>query len=92
MRTSYVTLCLFWGAVVFAFGAQVLNFYSLEPSQRRGKRKIALGLGLAAVIASGVAGWRANIDWAALPMSDEGLKKGQLWNNGGIPALAGTYP
>jgi hypothetical protein len=90
MHTSCVTLGLFWGAVAFAFGAQVLNYYSLDKNQRRGNRKLALGLGLIA-IASGIAGWRASIDWATLPMSDEGLTKGQVWNNGGIPAIASTY-
>ena len=90
MHTSYLTLSLFWGAMESACLAQTANYYS-SPKPRPILRTCGLYFGWAAAIFATIAGWRANIDWATLPMSDEGLTKGQLWNNSGIPAIAGTY-
>ena len=87
MRTSYVTLCLFWGAVFLAILSQIGNYWSTPKANRTALRKGALALALCAAVCSGVAGWRASIDWASLPDNDGGLAPGQIWNNGGVPAI-----
>jgi hypothetical protein len=85
MHTSITAICMFWGAVGLAFGSQLANYRSTAKEQRTIMRKCALGLGLSAVILSGVAGWRASVDWGSLPRSSEGLRPGQLFLNGGFP-------
>lgn len=67
--------------------AQLTNYLSTPKQHRTRGRKVALGLGILAVILSGIAGYRAAIDWASLPTSAAGLGAGQLWNDGGIPAI-----
>jgi hypothetical protein len=84
MHTSYLTLFLFLGGLVGAAVVQIVN-YSI--SDQTGMRKLALGVGLVAVLLTGLGGYRASIDWSALPTSSEGLQRGQLWNDGGIPAI-----
>ena len=87
MHTSYLTLCLFLGGVVIALSAQIINYLSTALEQRTCKRKLALGLGLAAVLVTATAAYMAAINWSALPTSSAGLRSGQLWNDGGVPAI-----
>ena len=87
MKTSIVTFFLFWGAVILAAAAQIVNYSCTPNEQRTWRRKFALGLGLIATLLSAIAGYQAAIDWGSLPKSYEGLKPGQLWDNGGIPAI-----
>jgi hypothetical protein len=85
MHTSNALSFLFWGAVFVAMAAQIVSYCS---NRRTPGRTVALVLGLLAAILSGAAGWQADTDWGALPKSPEGLRSGQLWNDGGIPAIA----
>jgi hypothetical protein len=87
VHTSDATFYLFWGAVLIAVTAQFANYWSAAKEQRTRKRKIALTLGVVAVILGAIAAYRAAIDWSHLPRSPEALQAGQLYNNGGIPAI-----
>ena len=87
MHTSYLTLWVFFAGVFIALAAQVTSYASTALEQRTCKRKLALGLGLAAVLVTATAAYMAAINWSALPTSAEGLQTGQLWNDGGIPAI-----
>ena len=87
MHTSNATFYLFWGAVILSAAAQLFNYWSTAIEQRTCKRKLALGIGLTAVCLGAIAGYRAAIDWSALPHSNRGLRSGQLYNNGGEPAI-----
>ena len=53
MHTSWVTFCLFWGAVLIAVGGQIANYLSIPREQRAGLRTIALCLQLGACTARG---------------------------------------
>ncbi len=88
MHTSNLLLFLFFAAVVIAALAQIMSYLSTDRGQRTRKRHLTLALGLTAVVLSAVSGYTAAVDWAALPKSPEGLRSGQLWNDGGIPAIA----
>jgi hypothetical protein len=87
MHTSRLTAILFVVAIAFAALAQVTNYCGTPIGQRTFLQKIALLTGIAAVVLSGIAGWWADTDWATLPGSPEGLSPGQLWDDGGIPAI-----
>ena len=87
MHTSKFVLFLFLAAACLAVLTQILNYHSIEPNNRTVKRKAALVSGIAAIIISAVSGYMAAVDWAALPKSPDGLQRGQLWNNGGLPAI-----
>jgi hypothetical protein len=87
MHTSNLLFGMFWGAVIIAMAAQVLNYLNIPSDQRTRERKAALALGLLAAILGAVTGFLAATDWGALPTSYEGLRPGQLWNDGGIPAI-----
>ena len=87
MHTSYVTPCLFWGAVFLTILSQIGNYWGTPKANRAAPRKGALALASCAAVFSGVAGWRASIDWASLPDNDGGLAPGQIRNNGGVPAI-----
>jgi hypothetical protein len=50
-------------------------------------RTFVLLLGLSGIILAALAGYRASIDWSKLPQSPNGLHPGQLWDDGGIPAI-----
>jgi hypothetical protein len=41
---------------------------------------------VATLLAGGAAFWGA-VDWNSLPLSGEGLNAGELYDNGGIPAI-----
>ncbi len=88
MHTSKLVLFLFLAAFVLTALAQVMNYLSIDRASRTPRRKAALALGLAGVIVAAVSGYLAAVDWAALPKSPDGLRAGQLWNDGGIPAIA----
>lgn len=87
MHTSLLTVVLFWGALAFAVAAQSLNYFSTPRAQRSLAKRLALTTRFLAAVLSAIAGYRAAIDWDHLPMSSDGLKRGQLWNNGGEPAI-----
>jgi hypothetical protein len=87
MHTSYLTLSLFLGGVSIAVLAQWLNYASIPREQRTCSRKFALGLMIIALLLSATAAYQAAVDWSALPESSKGLRSGQLWNDGGIPAV-----
>jgi hypothetical protein len=92
MHTSYPTFFLFWTAIVAAALAQSANYLSAAKRERTPMRKIGFGLGLTAALLSAIAGYRAAINWATLPTSPEGLRDGQLWDDGGIPAIVHEQP
>ena len=79
---------MFLGAACLAILTQLLNYLSIEVSQRTAKRKAALAFGITAVVISTVSGYMAAVDWATLPKSPDDLQPGQLWNNGGVPGIA----
>jgi hypothetical protein len=87
MHTSNLVFYLFFAAVAVAALAQLMNYFSIAREQRTRRRQLGLALGLTAVILSAVSGYMAAIDWAALPTSPDGLRPGQLWDDGGIPAI-----
>jgi len=41
-------------------------------------------LGVVATLTAGLAAYQAAIDWRTLPMITDGLKPGQLWDDGGV--------
>lgn len=84
MHTSYLTLSLFLGGFFFAVLGQGINYVSTPREQRTCTRKVAFSLVFLALLLSAGAAWRAAIDWSALPKSSEGLRSGQLWNDGGL--------
>ena len=87
MHTSYVTLSLFLGGVSIGVLGQFINYLSIPREQRTFTRRVALVLVLIALFLSATAAYQAALDWSALPKSSEGLRSGQLWNDGGIPAI-----
>jgi hypothetical protein len=81
----------FWVTVlsaVFAASALIINYASLDRSQRTTRQKTALWVGLIAIIltvASSRMADMAAVDWDALPnCGDESLGPGQLCSNGGV--------
>ncbi len=82
---STFTLFLIWLAV--ALVAQASNYWSIPQQQRTPRRMIALLLGVFAVGFGAATAWRASVDWSKLPTSSVGLRSGQLWNDGGVPAI-----
>lgn len=89
MHTSSLTYSLFVGGIISACLSQLLNF--LVPALKRPRpalRAVALTLGLSGIMLASLAAYRASIDWTTLPTSLEGLRPGQLWNNGGVPSIA----
>ncbi len=92
MHTSNALFCLFLAALVVTASAQVMNYLCIDPCQRTTKRKFALCLGLIAIVLSGVSGYKLAVDWSELPNSPEGLRSGELWNDGGIPAIVPKVP
>ena len=87
MHTSNLTFCLFFGAVILSVFGQFTSYFSTPCEQRTGGRKLALTLVVFAAILSAAAGWKASIDWGALPKSPSGLQPGELWDDGGIPVI-----
>ncbi len=90
MHTSALTYGLFISGIIFASLAQLMNYYlAVFPAQSRVVlwRSVVLVLGLMGIGLAGCAAYRASIDWAALPTSPENLSPGQLWDDGGIPAI-----
>jgi hypothetical protein len=82
---------LFLGGVAVSAVAQLVNYIlAIIPAKPRPLwRTFALALGLGGLGLATAGAWRAAIDWSSLPTSPEGLQRGQLWNDGGIPAIAG---
>lgn len=87
MHSSYPLFILFLAVPILAGVGQVLNFVSIERSQRTFARKLALALGVSAILLAAVSGYLAAIDWTRLPKSPDGLSHGQLWDDGGLPAI-----
>lgn len=89
MHTSSLTYALFLIGIMLAAAAQIFNYLIaiIKPGPRPILRTITLITGLSGIGAASLAGYRASIDWSTLPSSPEGLRPGQLWNNGGIPAI-----
>ena len=80
MHTSWPIFALFWIGVVLGLASQVCNY--LGGNNRR-VRTCGFWLGfLGTVIASGTA-FKAAINWGDLPLSGEGLRPGELFDNGG---------
>jgi hypothetical protein len=50
MHTSNLLFGMFWGAVIIAMAAQVLNYLNIPSDQRTRGRKAALALGLLAAM------------------------------------------
>jgi hypothetical protein len=92
MFTSDLTFFLFWAAITAAALGQITNYLGTPEGQRTPMRRIGFGLGLAAALLSGIAGYRAAINWETLPKSPEGLLDGQLWDDGGVPAIMHRRP
>jgi uncharacterized membrane protein HdeD (DUF308 family) len=87
VHTSNTILFMFLGAAILTLVAQIANYFSIDHSQRNSGRKIALASGIVAVVLTVVSGYMAAVDWAALPESPAGLRRGQLWNDEGNPAI-----
>lgn len=87
MHTSKLVLEMFLAAAVWAIITQAPNFFSIEPGQRTAWRWAAVVSGISAVILSTASAYMAAVDWATLPKSPAGLSPGQLWNDGGLPAI-----
>jgi hypothetical protein len=73
---------------VLAGASQIAGYRSTALAQRTPLRKLALGLGLAAVGVSLVIGWNA-INWGDLPDCSEGLPV--PCSNGGEVAVSPVY-
>jgi hypothetical protein len=87
VHTSNLVFFLFLAATALAVVAQIMNYLCIDSGQRTGRRKIALAAGIAAVVMGAASGYMAAVDWAALPKSPEGLRPGQLFDNGGVPEI-----
>jgi hypothetical protein len=94
VHTSPLTYWLFIGGIAFAALGQIANYVlAITTAQPRlCWRTFALALGFMAIGLAASAGYRASIDWSTLPTSSAGLRAGQLWDDGGIPAIVEKPP
>lgn len=87
MHTSWPIFILWLCGVAFAASSQTVNYFSTPRKDRTRLRHLGFGLGILATILAGTAAWKAATDWSALPMTTEGLSVGELWDDGGVPAI-----
>jgi hypothetical protein len=97
VHTSAWTFVVFWAGVVITLASQVIPLCR-PVIARVGPKLIPVGswalklapvAGIVGTLFLAAAAWMADTDWSRLPLSSAGLHQGQLWNDGGIPAIAG---
>ena len=86
MHTSWTIFILFWVGVGLGAISQVCNYRSTFCNNRR-MRTWGFWLGLSGTLIAGGAAFTAAINWNTLPLSSQGLRPGQLYDDGGVPAI-----
>jgi hypothetical protein len=86
MHTSWTLFTLFWIGVGLGVASQVCNYRSTF-GNRMTLRKVGFWLGISGTVIAGGTAFTAAIKWNTLPLSGEGLKAGELYDNGGIAAI-----
>jgi hypothetical protein len=89
MHTSWLVFGMWLASIGFAIVAQTANYLSSTRKDLTCLRHWGFGLGVLATLLAGGAAFKAAIDWSALPI-DGNLRPGQLYDNGGEPAIVET--
>lgn len=99
MHTSWWIFALWLCGIFLGIVAQSCNYLSsltkrpgwcpsfLPSITRQHLRTCGFGLGVLATLIAGLTAFKAAIDWRILPMTEEGMEPGQLWDDGGVVAV-----